>query len=79
MRWFSEPLRTRAGHVEVVFQTHTKLTRHTQHRLIRKTHAHIQRCLVALDQIRPFMDVHADAVTGAVGQSWGLVFRTKSL
>ena len=73
-----EPLRPRCRHMEMVFQTDTEFTRHTDHWLVAETHAFGKRGIVAADQIRPLMNIHADAVAGAVRQAGQLVIRAEA-
>ena len=79
MRRHREPLRPRCRHVEMILQPDAKFTGHANHRLIAKAHALGQWRVVTADEIRPFMDVHADAVAGAVRQAGQMVVGAKAI
>ena len=56
------------GDVPVVFKADAELAGDVDAGFVRETHAGGERSGVAADEIRPFVAVHADAVTYAVGE-----------
>src|SRR6476661_2657270 len=71
-----EQFRAIFGDVHVVFQAHPEFARDVDTRLIAEGHASGQRRAVATHQIGPFVTVHADSVSYAVGEEF--VVWTKS-
>src|SRR5438094_5556262 len=53
------------GDVHIVFQAHAKFAAQIDPWLVAERHARLKLCLVAADQIRPFVDIHANAVADA--------------
>src|SRR5450631_3776293 len=56
------------GDDHVVLEAHTEFAVDANGWLVREGHAGPQHGLVALHEIRPFVDIEADAVAGAVRQ-----------
>ena len=71
-----EQLRAIFRDVHVVFQAHSEFARDVDARLIAEGHAAGQRRVVASHQIGPFVAVHADSMSHAVGEEF--VVWTKS-
>ena len=68
-----KPFGSRCGDVGVILEAYAELAVAADHRFDGKAHAWRERQVVALDDIRVFMDVEADAVAGAVRQPGYLV------
>src|ERR1700751_2603810 len=73
-----EPARTGLGDDHVVLEANAELAIDADRRLVRECHAWPQHGLVALHEIRPLVDVEADAVSGAVRQARRRVARTEA-
>src|SRR3954468_8932028 len=56
------------GDMHIVFQAYSELAGDVDTRFIAKDHAGFELSFVSADQIRPFMTVHAHAVSHAMGE-----------
>ena len=66
------------GNVQTIFQTDSELAIDYDRWFVAKTHARLNRCLVATHKVRPFMAVEPDAVAGAMRQPRSFVVGTKA-
>src|SRR5262245_25721707 len=73
-----EELRAIVGDVQTVLEADAELAVDRDHRLVAEAHAGRERGRVALHEVRPLMDVEADAVAGAVRQPRHLVAGTEA-
>ena len=65
-----EPLRAIVGDEHVILQAQSEFVRNEECRLIRKHHARMHLERISPDKVRPFMDIHAQAVTNAVNENF---------
>src|SRR6476660_9339262 len=59
-------LRAIRGDDHVILESHAKLARNVDPRLVAERHARLELLCVALPEVRPLVAVHADAVADAV-------------
>ena len=65
---FAERANAALGNVHAIFQANAKFAG-DNHGLVTETHAGFQTGLVSFDEIGPFVNIQADAVTGAVDEA----------
>src|SRR5438132_1197145 len=78
MRRLREPAGAGLGDDHVIFEPDAELTIDADRRFVRERHAGSQYGFVAFHEIRPFVNVETDAVSGPVRQSGRRVARPKS-
>src|SRR5260370_6074816 len=66
------------GDVQTIFQTNSELAVNDDRWFVAKTHARLNRRLVATHKVRPFVPLEPDAVTRAIRQPRRLVVATKA-
>src|SRR5713101_7331867 len=72
-----EEFRAALGDVKAILESNPELAVDRDHRLVAEAHPGRERGLIAADEVRPLVNVEADAVPGAVRQPRHLVARAE--